>query len=262
MERLLLSVGTLVQHVISTEDGRKMIGELANSVLAWLAETAVAAAAPAPTAPVTRSKTAAASEPHVSRPAAATAPVPVAVPAAVAVAVPTREFPAKYTCIREMADKIHNDFAVIDSTHGPRRRVTAIYDFIWDIIQNKRGVLVYPKLKKSLLDRVDGILTEIQASADFNADEKHRFNYRFTDTHRVLNTMCFNSFTWYEADGSRSAAAYAPASGRFIEIRRGNLTGRALNTAGRREWASAAELVGYWQANNITTHSIAYENRK
>ena len=161
-----------------------------------------------------------------------------------------------------MSDKIHNDFAVIDSTHGPRRRVTAIYDFIWDIIQNKRGVLVYPKLKKTLLDRVDGILTEIQASADFNADEKHRLTGDFTHTHRVLNTMGFNSFTWYEADGSRSAAAYAPASGRFIEIRRGALTGRALNTVGRREWASAAELVGYWQANNITTHSIAYENRK
>lgn len=238
MERLLISVGSLIQHVTSTEEGRKMIGELANSMLSWLAESMVPAAA----------------EPKAAVGSGAAIPAP-------APAAPTREFPAKYICLREMSDKIHNEFAVIDTTHGPRRRVVVIYDFIWDIIRNKRGVLVYPKLKKSLLDRVDGIIDEIAASPDLTTEEKRRHTASFIDTRRIINTMGFNPFTWYEADGSRSAAAYAPASGRFIEIRRGNLTGKALNAAGRRQWASAAELVGYWQTNNITTASIAYEKK-
>ena len=250
MERLLLSVGNLIQHVTSTEEGRKMIGDLANSMLSWLAESMVP--------PAAEPKAAVGSAAAIPAPVAAAAIPPVA---ATSPAVPTRQFPAKYTCLREMSDKIHNDFAVIDSTHSPRRRVAVIYDFIWDIIQNKRGVLVYPKLKKSLLDRVDGIIDEIAATSDFTEEEKNRHTASFIDTRRVLNIMGFNPFTWYEADGSRSAAAYAPESGRFIEIRRGNLTGKALTAAGRREWASAAELVGYWLANNITTPNIAYEKK-
>lgn len=249
MERLLLSVGQLIQHVTSTEEGRKMIGELANSMLSWLAESMVPAAA----------------EPKAAVGSATAIPTPVTAavipPVAATSSTPTRQFPAKYTCLREMSDKIHNEFAVIDSTHGPCRRVAVIYDLIWDIIRNKRGVFVYPKLKKALLDRVDGIIDEIAASPDFTAEERSRHTTSFSDTRHVLNTMGFNPFTWYEADGSRSAAAYAPASGRFIEIRRGNLTGKALSAAGRREWASAAELVEYWQMNNITANSIAYEKK-
>ena len=251
MERLLLSVGTLIHHVASTEEGRKLIGDLANSMLSWLAESMV----PAVAAPVTVA--AQAPPPPTAEPAPVTVADDSSAVKAAASPAPTRQFPAKYICLREMVDRIQNEFAAIDSIHGPRRRVTAIYDFIWDMIQTNHGVLVYPRVKKSLLDRVDGILSEIAAITDFTAEEKSSHTFRFTDTRHVLNTMGFNSFTWYEADGSRSAAAYA--KGRFIEIRRGNLTGRALRD--RREWASADELVEYWRKNNITTNSIAYEKK-
>lgn len=236
MESLLISIGTAVNHLLTTEEGRRMICDIGTRLVVMASTAADVADAPAPVAVAT------------PPPAPASVPTP-------------RQFPSKYTTLQTIVHEVKLLIESIPSSDDLLNKINVISKISWDIIHKHRGILIFSRIKNTLLTRCNENIAYLNAHKhEFAPNTWKWYMDDFTHMKKVIeNYLYFNPVTWYEADGTRCTAAYVDKSHSFIEVRRGDLTGKALVAANRRTWASADELNAFWRTNNILVHDIAYQ---
>jgi hypothetical protein len=263
MERILLNIGQIIQTIVESEDGRKIIGELALNLMSYAAAAAIGAAkAEEAPAPVT---VAAPAPVAVAAPAAAPAPpVPDSTKWKFALPLVTEDAPDSaaeapvprgYTLVSKITNEVGADMRAFDShARTPQERAAHISK-IMDKIAANPGLLIQPKFFTAVNAALDRLIGDLAVYKDQPWAKSYTEEYAARK--RMFNWYTLNGvrYTWVGADGARTTVV-GTRDGSFLEIRRGALTGRALQNSQPRTWASGIVLLNHWTSTGIPFSTI------
>jgi hypothetical protein len=269
MERILINIGQIIQNTVESEDGRRIVGELALNLMSYAAAAAIGAAA-AEEAPAT---VAAAPAPVAPAPATVAAPAPATVAAPPVPVSNTLNFalpivteaataeaeapvPRGYTLVSKITNEIGADMRAFDShARAPQDRAAHISRILAKVAANP-GLLIQPKFFTAVNSTIDRLIGDLAAYKDQPWAKSYTEEYAARK--RMFNWYTLNGvrYTWVGADGVRTTVV-GTRDGSFLEIRRGALTGRALQNSQPRTCASGILLLNHWTSAGIPFSTIA-----
>lgn len=275
MERILINIGQVIQTTAATEDGRKIISELALNLMSYAAAAAIGAtkvetkeetqeAAPTAPASVSPPPTPVAIAPAALAPAspagtelaAALTEAAGSRSASASTASPSAAAPIGYTLISAIANDIGTEMKAFETqAKTPQERAAHISKIMAKVAANP-GLLISPTFFATVNTTIDRLINDLAAYKDQPWAKSYAEEYAARKRRFICYTPYCVRYTWTDADGVRTTVVGTKRGG-FLEIRRGDLTGKALQKNQPRTWANSTEMLNYWSTAGIPFSKVA-----